>query len=40
MPEAGDTVSHGLLELADQASVLPAFEMLTVCVAGALPPSV
>jgi hypothetical protein len=40
-PDAGETASHGLFELADQDSVPPpAFETLTVCVAGALLPSV
>jgi hypothetical protein len=40
-PEAGETVSHGLFELADHDSgPPPVFEMLAVCVAGTVPPSV
>jgi hypothetical protein len=41
VPLVGETVSHELLEAADQASEpAPAFVMFTVCEAGPLPPSV
>jgi hypothetical protein len=40
LPELGYTVSHELLELADQARVPPLFVRVTVCGTGVFAPSV
>ena len=41
LPATGDTVSHGAFDVAAQERLSPPeFEMLTVCEAGELPPSV